>query len=69
MATPVICRFNQHGYYRYQEMCRKQHINENCENSSCYKKMHPKICTFFRDYLFCKFGELVCILFRRKLGL
>lgn len=61
MATPVICKFNQYGYCRYQEMCRKQHINKKCENSSCNRRTctlrHPKICTFFRDYGYCKFGE------------
>ena len=61
MATPVICKFNQFGYCRYQEMCRKQHINKKCENSSCNRRTctlrHPKICTFFRDYGYCKFGE------------
>ena len=61
MATQVICKFNKYGYFRYQEMCRKQHINEKCENSSCDRKecmlRHPKIGKFFREYGFCKFGE------------
>ena len=61
MATQVICQFNKYGYCRYQEMCRKQHINEKCENSSCDRKTcnlrHPKICRFFRENGFCKFGE------------
>ena len=61
MATQVICKFNQYGYCRYKEMCRKQHINEKCENSSCERKAcslrHPKLCKFFRENGFCKFGE------------
>ena len=61
MATQVICRFNKYGYCRYKEMCRKQHINEKCENISCERKecmlRHPKICKFVREYGFCKFGE------------
>ena len=42
-------------------MCRKQHINKKCENPSCDRKActlrHPKICKFFRENGFCKFGE------------
>ena len=61
MAATVICKFNQYGYCRYKETCRKQHINENCENSSCdwktCKLRHPKSCKFLREYGFCKFGE------------
>jgi hypothetical protein len=61
MATPVICKFNQFGYCKYKEMCRKQHENKKCENISCELKSctlrQPKLYKFFREYCFCKFGE------------
>ena len=36
-------------------------MNERCENLSCDIKLcmqrHPKICKFYRDNNYCKFGE------------
>ena len=36
-------------------------IEEKCENSECDVKectlRHPKVCSFLRDYKFCKFSE------------
>ena len=37
------------------------HVNEACQNPECEIKTcnmrHPRICTYFRDYRRCKFGE------------
>jgi prefoldin subunit 5 len=56
--TPV-CLYNKYGYCKHKEMCRKRHVNEMCEKTSCevYKctSRHPKICKFFWNQGHCKF--------------
>ena len=57
-GTPV-CLYNKYGYCKHKEMCRKRHVNEMCEKTSCevYKctSRHPKICKFFWNHGHCKF--------------
>ena len=59
MATPNICTFNKNGYCKYQEVCRKQHENKMCENSSCdilrCRFRHPRPCKYYKRYKRCKF--------------
>ena len=61
MAAQNICRYFKFGFCKYLEKCRFQHVREICENNECDAKScslrHPKICSFFRDYNRCKFGE------------
>ena len=60
MAAPNVCTYNKYGYCKYKEICRKQHVNEKCENSSCdiqtCNLRHPITCKFFRKYNYCKFN-------------
>ena len=60
MATPPVCNWNKYGYCRHRDNCRKQHINESCESSSCDVKScllrHPMECKFFNRYRRCKFN-------------
>ena len=59
MATQIVCSFFKFGYCKHKEMCRKRHVKEICENSSCdvYTCIlrHPKPCKFFRNHRMCKF--------------
>jgi hypothetical protein len=59
MAAQTVCSFFKFGYCKHKEMCRKRHVTEICENSSCevYTCMlrHPKICKYLRNYGMCKF--------------
>ena len=61
MAQQNVCTFNKFGYCKFKQNCRKQHITEKCENDSCDTKTcnlrHPRVCRYFRDIGFCKFGE------------
>ena len=61
MAAYEICTHYKYGYCRYLEKCRKRHVKEKCNNSACdiasCTSRHPKICRYWRDYGFCKFGE------------
>ena len=61
MATQSVCGFYKYGFCKFQEVCRKQHVKEICEISSCNGKTciqrHPKICKFLRNRGYCKFGE------------
>ena len=49
------------GFCKFKSMCRKQHISEKfskneCDTKSCSLR-HPRICRYYRDIGFCKFGE------------
>ena len=61
MTAQNICRYFKFGFCKYLVKCRFQHIKEICENKDCNVKScslrHPKICSFYREYNRCKFGE------------
>ena len=61
MAAPNICTFNKYGYCKYKEVCRKQHINEKCVDSSCDIRRcslrYPRVCKFYKFYKMCKFDH------------
>ena len=60
MAAPILCLFNKFGYCKFGETCRKHHINQKCDESSCEinpcKKRHPQVCRYFQKYGRCKFS-------------
>ena len=61
METPdMICKYNQSGFCKYQDHCRKQHISTICQNLTHTKvtclNRHPRICKFFASFGRCKFG-------------
>ena len=47
-------------------------MKEKCEDSKCKVKncnlRHPKFCSFYRDYGFCKYGEWCCFKHRKETG-
>ena len=55
-----VCLYFKFGYCKHKEHCRKQHIKELCEKTSCdisnCTLRHPKICKFHRDHGMCKFN-------------
>ena len=61
MATQNICNFNKFGFCKFRDRCRKQHVNDKCENSSCDISVcilrHPRRCKFYSEYKRCKYGE------------
>ena len=61
MATQNTCFFNKYGFCKYLDKCRRYHENKKCEKLDCEIRdcplRHPKVCRFFRDFRFCKFGE------------
>ena len=50
-----------YGFCKFKTNCRKHHVSEKCTRSDCYIKScrlrHPRICRYYRDIGFCKFGE------------
>ena len=64
MAEQNVCGFFKFGYCKFRNKCRKMHVSEKCERKTCDIKScnlrHPKICRYFRDRKFCKFGEWCC---------
>ena len=61
MAVEIICNYNKFGFCKFGENCRKQHVNEICEEMSCDVRScvqrHPRECKFYKEYQRCKFGE------------
>ena len=54
-----VCLFNQYGFCKHGQSCRKRHVeilcdNENCDDKTCEKR-HPKLCKFYAYYKRCKF--------------
>ena len=60
MAAPILLLFNKFGYCKFGETCRKHHINQICDESSCEinacKQRHPQVCRYFQKYGRCKFS-------------
>ena len=57
----VVCKHFQTGFCKFEEHCRKQHIQDispncKCADKACTKR-HPRICKFFNNHNTCKFGE------------
>ena len=60
MATPPVCNWNKYGYCKHRDYCRRRHIDESCESTSCdigkCNLRHPVECKFFLRYNRCKFS-------------
>ena len=54
MAAQNVCSFYMFGYCKHKEYCRKRHVKETCDISTCVYR-HPKVCKCYRDYRKCKF--------------
>ena len=56
-----MCRHFQHGFCKYADRCKYNHIGDICETSSCenikYTSKDPKKCRYSHMYNNCKFGE------------
>ena len=54
-----LCKFNQNGFCKFGDQCRKRHFNEICRNSDCKDQSctfrHPQICRYFISNRSCKF--------------
>ena len=53
--------YNKFGFCKFKDMCRKPHVMEICQDSSCKaikscSKRHPKVCKRFAAENECKFG-------------
>ena len=61
MAPQNVCRYWKFGHCKFADKCRLMHVDEVCQNPECEIKTcnmrHPRVCTYFRDYRRCKFGE------------
>ena len=55
----MICLYYKFGYCKYNDKCKKEHVEELCENDSCLifncDKRHPKCCNFQREFGRCKY--------------
>ena len=62
MAVENVCRYNKFGFCKFKSNCKNKHIEELCEDKSCYKmncdKRHPKPCKYFVNFGVCKLGSI-----------
>ena len=69
MAAPYCTHF-KFGYCRYRNMCRNQHIDIVCENSSCdvfnCNFRHPRECRYWKEFGRCKFDTYCAFKHVRK---
>ena len=57
-----ICKYNQSGFFRFKERCRKTHEHIMCKNhTTCNEKdcikRHPKLCINMNKAEGCRFKE------------
>ena len=62
MSEGSVCKFNQRGYCKFKESCRKKNEKEKCQNEdTCSSKecpyRHPQVCRYFSKETLCRFGE------------
>ena len=61
MAANTLCLYNKFGFCKHGDKCRKEHVQEICENNECNqsecRRRHPKECKYFKLYKRCKFNE------------
>ena len=62
MSKPshAVCKYNQTGFCKYKDICKKVHENKICENlNNCVRKdcirRHPKTCKQFSKEEGCNF--------------
>ena len=54
-----ICKYNQTGFCKFRENCKKLHNNEvcndksDCRSETCTKR-HPKVCKNFKHQGYCR---------------
>ena len=57
--SKMICLYYKFGYCKYNDKCKKEHVEALCENDSCLifncDKRHPKCCNFQREFGRCKY--------------
>ena len=56
-----ICNFNHMGFCKFVIECFKYNEDDICKARNCApqkcRKHHPRVCKYFREYSFCKFGQ------------
>ena len=57
-----MCKYNQQGFCKYRQLCKKQHNNQicpshpSCQNLACQMR-HPRQCRSFKKLGKCKFSS------------
>ena len=56
-----VCKHHQKGYCKFRRECQKYHEKEICKEKSCSskecRKRHPKLCKYFGERRFCRYGK------------
>ena len=70
MAAVDVCKYNQTGFCKYRQQCKRQHIPDicttfPCTNNMCYLR-HPRICKYYSEFGSCQFGDGCLYLHRSR---
>ena len=61
MAGNKLCLHNKFGFCKHGDKCRKEHVQEICQDNECNqsecRRRHPKECKYFKLYKRCKFND------------
>ena len=61
MAGDKLCLHNKFGFCKHGDKCRKEHVQEICQDNECNqsecRRRHPKECKYFKLYKRCKFND------------
>ena len=64
-----VCLHNKHGYCKFRNLCRFHHVEEICFDNSCdverCVRRHPKVCSYYREFKYCKFGSYCSYLHKK----
>ena len=56
-----VCKFNQKGFRKFGDECRKRHVKEICANRDCKDESclqrHPQLCRYFVFNRSCRFKD------------
>jgi hypothetical protein len=61
MTDIALCVNNKFGYCKFGQTCKKKHVNQICDRTSCRtyncEKRHPKKCLWYERFNRCKFSN------------
>ena len=70
MGEVKLCQYNKYGFCKFGRTCLNKHVDQKCDAIKCDGKKcsyrHPKICRYYLNFKYCKFGEY-CRYDHRKL--
>ena len=65
-----VCPHHIYGYCKFRSHCKFNHVEDICTDVSCdiqkCFRRHPKECSYYREFNYCKFGLYCAYLHKKK---